>query len=767
MYRHLIKLIFSIIAILTIIVLTSCKNEELDIAYKESGLSSDTLTLVVEAFTPTSNPELKATMSPIEGSKNLNVQFKVGEEIRLFAYQDEQLHQLEYSQVQTVSNEGNQCSFNIKLPSTLKTDKPLTLIGYSGERDRDLRVNNNSLFLDFSTYRTEKLETFRLPIYFRSENIVPTEIANGEEPLRVRFEHIGAYMLLHVKNNSSGKLPEQIQAYMPDRRSPFFCTYYDFEQQKQHNSSLNLLTGKVEDCSSYLNKIELSESSSDGNMITVLQWGIPDPEAHINAFPIVYTQPAESGGERYLSTNLSVSKPYPMQRGHAYHLYATWNGEDMELTDYTFTQPRAVPYVTFTTDNPPGEIFDLHLGTSGEARAKVWVDINGDSVKQEDELFFSNYTTIRFPISSQTIQVAGIFNYISIWMEQITEFTLNHPYIRSVYLRYNNFDAIALNNLFHSLPELRGKDRGELYVSSEYNKDIFSCDASIASDKNWVVDIPRFIPNTPSIMISLMEGANLSFYMDTDISDRKNVWADINLNGIQENEEREVPLNFGFEKEKQNNITFQGNYAILYGKIKRLDISRNLIDEFVIRDNPDIEYLKADYCTDNYVFYTTGGQHLDLSSLPNLKYLSLQYNAIRSIDYAPMNKLKYLDISYNSWIQSINLSYMPALETFIGSFCFFKTLDFSHNPKIKHIELLHMDYSINSNSSNIDNIINTLPDRNSAAVPGYLWMADNWGVTKAHIEAASKKNWVLDISSNNPNNNEKKGDIPKLPIEDW
>ncbi len=265
----------------------------------------------------------KAVLRPTDGTLDLLTRWQEGDQVMLYVKQDGKVYTLDPVPVRNISADGKSCSLVFKLPSAVDAEKAYTLYGLYGIEGMvaDTEVLAKSQLTRKSWADGKAMPS---PMWFQA--------AGGPMSLQAHFLHLGTYEVLHVKN-TSGK-PITFQQWGFDVDVP----WYKYEERTPLREDY--------DPSQYVTEPGDVESDvvtiDNGKTVPILSWYMPSGGNVSNARLL-----ASVDGRQVTSAN-TKSSTVKIQRGRAYHMYATWDGSELSFDDGEIVTPPDYPVETET-----------------------------------------------------------------------------------------------------------------------------------------------------------------------------------------------------------------------------------------------------------------------------------------------------------------------------------------------------------------------------------------------------------------------------------
>lgn len=371
-------------SIVLLVVLGACSDED-----KFMGGNDEIVVTAImpdDGTTPSHGTLKGVAVSSDDNTLNLITKWKSGDKIQVFVRQDNKVYKAsEESAVYNISSNGKTCSFNFSLPSSIDGARVYDVIGVTGI---SAQAADNEVIAISDMIRTnlDSNGEATSPMWFI------TAKTNTMTNFQAKFQHLGTYEILHVTNATSGDLTFRHLGF--DVSEPWFkCV---------DNTVLN---------STYDPTAHFTESGDvasppilirAGKTGKILSWYMPSGSLMEGAKLL-----ALINGKNITSSN-TKSSALPIERGKAYHMYATWDGKQLKFDDNSHGVAEGlVAYYPFN-GNANDESGN---GNHGEIRGNV--------VLTSDRFGNSN-SAYKFPGQS--------FNYISVPDNEIlhiSSFTLS------------------------------------------------------------------------------------------------------------------------------------------------------------------------------------------------------------------------------------------------------------------------------------------------------------------------------------------------------
>ena len=280
--------------------------------------------IVVTAAMPGS--ETRGALDLGEGSLNLIARWKENDEIQIYVKQGNKVYKTpQASGVYDITNDGKKCSFGFELPQGVNQNQPYTIYGLC---DLEGTITGETLTADCQLKRklcTISTSAFT-PMWFTAEG--------GPESIVANFEHIGTYEVLHVKNDTHNGIMFQHEGFETNSRWYRFNVGIPLPDNYAPQQSV-AETDEAISAPAYINA---------GTTGHILSWYIPSGTLIKDAKLL-----ATIGNSHVASTN-TKSSSVRIQRGHAYHMYATWDGTELKFGKGEITDEPAIQVTPMEID---------------------------------------------------------------------------------------------------------------------------------------------------------------------------------------------------------------------------------------------------------------------------------------------------------------------------------------------------------------------------------------------------------------------------------
>ena len=307
------KYIYAVIVLMQLTFLLACTDDSIkDNNQNRQIIITATMPGGDEVFDATSDGPRKVSLSQKDGSLDLIARCKEGDVIHLFVRQNNTFYTIEDSQVSDISNDGKTCSFKIQLPSEVD---PGCLYEIFGLCDVEGYIVEDAI--DFVVAKSDLRR-----VVWKNDNDAFAPIwfhypGGDDAGIHVNFKHLGTYEVLHIKNTSSS--PISFQHWGFDVQNP----WYKCEDRTMLDENYDPTKYFVEPGDEISEKTTIAAGATG----RILSWYLPSgaemKEARLQA---------NINGKAVTSTN-TKSSAVKIQRGHVYHMYATWDGNELKFED--------------------------------------------------------------------------------------------------------------------------------------------------------------------------------------------------------------------------------------------------------------------------------------------------------------------------------------------------------------------------------------------------------------------------------------------------
>ena len=251
--------------------------------------------------------ETRGSLDLADASLNLIANWNDNDEIQVFIKQGNKVYKSPMpSNVYDITDEGKKCTFGFELPQEVNLNEPYTIFGLC---DLEGTISEGTLSADCQLRRKlcELPTSAFTPMWFMVEGGPQSVVAN--------FRHIETYEVLHVKNDTPVGIMFRHRGFDTNRRWYRYNAEIPLPDDYAPNQSV-LETNDVSSTAAFIGA---------GQTGHVLSCYVPTGEK-INEAKLLAT----IDGQNVVSSN-TLSSSVQIQRGHAYHMYATWDGTELKF----------------------------------------------------------------------------------------------------------------------------------------------------------------------------------------------------------------------------------------------------------------------------------------------------------------------------------------------------------------------------------------------------------------------------------------------------
>lgn len=346
-------------------VLSSCKDD----SFTESP---NTRHIIITAQMPDDRGMTRASLIQKEGSLDMLTQWDDGDLVQLYAEQDGHFWQLPSKDlfgnpIMNISENRKSCTFEFDLREEIDPSRPFTIYGFTGGL-------NGVVDEDLYTYgvgisRREISSEHDIPLY-----CVVESSALSSNSAKTEFKHFLTYEILHVKNTSSETITFTHNGY--EVEDPWYCGTYLF---RLPSCVFEDTDGKI--IGGYDGGAEIQILSGESK--SILAYYAPTGKKVSNA-----RIKAVINGEEVLSSN-TKSSDVQIETGKAYHLFATWDGNELKFSNEDIRETIIYPTSSYQLSED-GKTLVKWLGDED------YIDMSADPafdqvIKIGDAAFYNRY----------------------------------------------------------------------------------------------------------------------------------------------------------------------------------------------------------------------------------------------------------------------------------------------------------------------------------------------------------------------------------------
>lgn len=322
------KIIFNLTSIAVILFFGACSNQD---EVLTDNNNEPVRTLSLTASMPESDPQTRVELN--RNGKNIELTWVVGDVINL-AYVQNGITRTSTATVASVSNGGKTADFGaITLPTDI-TAGVFDVYGVYGGGGITPNSTNAILTTNPGTaYSLNHVESRRdVMLYFASENY----ITDNDATASVSFQHLGSLFSITLKNNCTDNLnlkEARLQGITAGNENWAY-------NAGTGGNSFNLVNGTFDTTAPLGNFISFITDTSvlpaGGSEMTFWAWY---PLLPNNNWPELKLVLENSSGELLTSVNSKPARQTPAVAGKNYHLYAEYDGTDLNFTNDAFVIP--------------------------------------------------------------------------------------------------------------------------------------------------------------------------------------------------------------------------------------------------------------------------------------------------------------------------------------------------------------------------------------------------------------------------------------------
>jgi hypothetical protein len=349
--KNSMRNIFVSLALLPALLLTlACSGDDTS---DNSGNTNRMCSLTVQM--PLDYAQTRVGLSPSEGSKDMIATWQEGDLVQVIVAQGTGSYSAGKVKVSDISADGKQAMIYFSLPEEIDRTKSFTVYNYTG-------IEGSAFYDDNGFWYTRSLaELQRAPLsQFRAPMFAKVEMENNMTPI-LSFKHFGTYELLHVKNTSSQTVAIAHHGF--DQQLPWYqaAAFVDSDDGNQPVSPSGEWDGE-----GFSDALTIA-AGAEG---VFASWYIP------SGYSISDTHLKAKVDGREVTSSNTFSSDVTLERGHAYHMYATWDGEKLSFDKGSGGD---VPAYTSCPDSHHPHLIDLGLPSGTK-----WACCNVGAEKPED-----------------------------------------------------------------------------------------------------------------------------------------------------------------------------------------------------------------------------------------------------------------------------------------------------------------------------------------------------------------------------------------------
>lgn len=344
---------------------------------------------------PSHGDATRVGVSESQGSKNLKTEWKDDDYVQVIVNRGNDMYDLGKCKVSNISKDKKQAFITVDrraFPTLLTPFKVYCFTGNTHPASADAIGGGNwSAYCTYDIIR-ESLESFNAPMFSQVE-------VNGKDIPVAQFKHFGTYEVLHLKNDTDSPISVTHQGFNCEKPWYQASTTVWFNDDYDHTK----LSGEWE------GDVDSPEITIEPNSYgTFVSWYIPSGYKVNNAQLI-----ATINGKAGITSTNTFSSDVTLQRGHAYHMYATWDGEELKFGPNV--DPRIDEVIPADIREKVSKYMPIYDGTNPPniegayfvdpvilLASSLYYDIPGLKYKSQDIKFFNQ------DISKNTIDMYSV-----------------------------------------------------------------------------------------------------------------------------------------------------------------------------------------------------------------------------------------------------------------------------------------------------------------------------------------------------------------------
>ncbi len=307
-----INKIFALCGLVLLLLLGACSEEE--VMQPASREIVFTATMPGDDTSATQHGTLKSvvTVSSNDESLNLVAKWKEDDKIQIFVRQNNVVYKVEQlCSIYDIGSNGKTCSFMFSLPSAVNAEKDYAVIGVTGVSTTYVSGSDVIAVSQLKRTAVEANGEVASPLWF-----VTTKSASSAG-LQAQFRHLGTYEVLHVKNKSKSSMTFRHRGF--EVANHWYKSSDNTVLSTSYNPSVSSATGDAES--------DKTITIAAGGSGRVLSWYIPSGAKITNA-----KLKATVNGKSVTTADTKTSSA-TIERGRAYHMYVTWDGNDLRFNE--------------------------------------------------------------------------------------------------------------------------------------------------------------------------------------------------------------------------------------------------------------------------------------------------------------------------------------------------------------------------------------------------------------------------------------------------
>lgn len=381
------------IAFAMLVLLSSCS----DALFKES--TNNSRHIIITAQMPDDGSMTRASLTQKEGSLDMIAQWHEGDRVVIVIGQNGMIFPIgEYEHngfaqtyshfagipVDNISEDGKSCTINFDLPEGVDENKPYRVFGSYGIDNVYYWTEGEEELTLQGEMKRVPLEEYKLPLYMVAN--MPNEKGGA------KFKHFLAYEILHIKNIAESSITFSHEGFdisegWYNRRYLLYLT----SSGAKINGDVNNYNGDNESGGD----ISISPGKTRSIIAGYIPSGLKIADARLKAI---------INGEEVLSFN-TKSSDVQIETGKAYHLFATWDGNELKFCNESVRETIIYPTSSYKLSEDRKTLL-YWIGPEQD----IYMDCDPafDNVEIIDENAFSSsrssYNSIHLSRSVKTIE---------------------------------------------------------------------------------------------------------------------------------------------------------------------------------------------------------------------------------------------------------------------------------------------------------------------------------------------------------------------------
>jgi hypothetical protein len=268
----------------------------------------------VEAHFEGATPETRVSLTPASNSLDLLARWQSDDAIKVFLSNGAAYADAGYERLSDIADDGTMALFYYSIPSDidLSVGNPhlycFTLPSYPVISDWELHCNGSIV--------RSPLSSFRAPVFY-DDSVIGSDSYGC-------FRHYGVYELLHIKNYSDKEISFSLIGFQVE-----YTWYRSKGAVKIPSMDFVVSSQAARNPVDESPEVTIPAHAEE----IIVSWYIPNGGSITDAELV-----SKIDGEYVYSTNKLSSSTVP-QVGHAYHMYATWDGTELRFVSNSFGEP--------------------------------------------------------------------------------------------------------------------------------------------------------------------------------------------------------------------------------------------------------------------------------------------------------------------------------------------------------------------------------------------------------------------------------------------